>query len=248
MDTKVCIKCGEEKSLDWFPINHGKSSNVCRKCRNLQTYENRKKRLLSEVDFRKCCKCGETKPIDDFYKNQIKCKKCQNEYFSERNKTKERKEYMKRYHSTDEYKELRKEYLKSDKYKETIQKYYKSERYKELRSINEKSEKRIAYKMAYRRSEKCKEYQRRRRATEEDKQYHLEYDRSETQKKKRRTYYQEVRKVFYNTDIGKEYCRKISAKSNLKKELGCIPPEELVELKVLTIKINNFIKQNQNHE
>lgn len=92
----------------------------------------------------------------------------------------------------------------------------------------------------YRQSKKIKEYNKQYRQSEKYKEYQKQYSQSGKRK--------EYIKRFCQSEKGKEKNRFYYAKAALKTLTGGIPPIELVELKILTININKFIKQNQNHE
>lgn len=106
MDTKVCKKCGLEKSLDLF-YNDKKSKDGkcfrCKVCMNVTTYANYEKKRKPKKDwstdpgFKICRKCLEKKPVGDFNihfgktrtkdKLRNECRECQ--------KTKSRTHYLK---------------------------------------------------------------------------------------------------------------------------------------------------------
>lgn len=99
MDTKVCKKCGIEKSLDLF-YNAKKSKDGkcfrCKVCMNVTTYANYQKKRKPKTDwstdsgFKICRKCLAKKPISDFNihhgnthtkdKLRNECRNCQKEH------------------------------------------------------------------------------------------------------------------------------------------------------------------------
>lgn len=123
--------------------------------------------------------------------------------------------------------------------KESMIKYSKSEKAIEKRKERQqKEEYKIYQKKWY--TLKSKEYLKEYRKTEKFKDYQnkfqTEYKKTENCKQSNRKY------------LRSENARKCRIRCALKKEIGSTPPEDLVELKKLTIDVNKFIKQNQNHE
>ncbi len=76
METKICTKCKETKTLDNFWKSNGKSKIYCKSCcmlSNRQTYAKRKTKideiLKLNQDSKVCTRCGEIKPINNFLRD-----------------------------------------------------------------------------------------------------------------------------------------------------------------------------------
>ena len=135
METKICIKCKEEKSVDCFRLRKdtGNYAGECKECRGKYWKQYSKKnrakinaRLTKHFETRKieskvCSKCGEEKPIEAFNKRRSRCRICEKEnspnYYS-KNKDKSKAYRIKH---AERIKENRKVYCKNnrDKINET---------------------------------------------------------------------------------------------------------------------------------
>lgn len=72
-ESKVCSKCGIEKSLDQFYKRKSSKTGYyseCKTCHDLQRYEYIDNLVYIEITEKYCKRCNTIKPIIDFYKNK----------------------------------------------------------------------------------------------------------------------------------------------------------------------------------
>ena len=104
METKVCTKCGEEKSLDDFYRNKNTKDgrmSECKTCR--RKYHCQRNFPIDTTKKNKVCgKCGEKKPIKEFNRDRNSsdglctwCRTCARKRWSERYSKK--RYYLNRY-------------------------------------------------------------------------------------------------------------------------------------------------------
>lgn len=96
MESKICSKCGKEKTIDNFHKDKNAPDGLnywCKKCKRKNAKQNKKEKLLNkknkeETKINKekieCICCGKVKKIDKFYENDLKnshykCIKCRKE-------------------------------------------------------------------------------------------------------------------------------------------------------------------------
>lgn len=132
MQTKVCTKCKEEKTIDNFPIrnDNGKTRNECKECivkYNKQYRKNNKEKLNQQrKEYVLTHKEQRRKTIKKYYeKNKDKIKKYHKELY-EKNKEKNRKYHRQYYYEhKKDYRQRKKEKLQNDlmfKIKEQVRK------------------------------------------------------------------------------------------------------------------------------
>lgn len=123
----------------------------------------------------------------------------------------------------------RKKYRQSEKYKEYQKKY-------EISRKKERNEYFAIYKNSYKRKEAIDRYciKNKDKIKERSKKYYIE--NKEKLKKYRKNYFNDGR-----FDISK-------TKHLLKKEIGCVPPKELIEVKLLILKTKKLCKTSNNLE
>lgn len=136
MKTKICTKCGKEKSIASFSKNKTKKNRytcICKDCmkKYSERYKNREKIVLSE---KKCNSCGKIKPPELFYKDAYKkdglstfCKECKdksNRAWEERNPEKSKlsqiKSRTKRKAKKREYDKKYQEKIKNNSYRNLV--------------------------------------------------------------------------------------------------------------------------------
>lgn len=150
---KTCTKCRETKDFSEFHKNKSRKDGYnshCKECvkkHYLDLKQNQTLQLKREIyrtvkienkilekDCKKLCgRCKDIFNINELSDNGI-CKKCQNEYSKQYQKTEKGKIKLSEYRKTDKSKEYtkkyQKEYAKTEKRMETVAKYRQTDSYK----------------------------------------------------------------------------------------------------------------------
>lgn len=103
METKICIRCTEEKEVDQFVKRGTKRGTVCSECTNKRNRErhfekhgNKRldRKITRESDPKDCRDCGKSKSLSEYNLvytdksvHRSYCKECQSEYYKKKNAT-----------------------------------------------------------------------------------------------------------------------------------------------------------------
>ena len=190
------------------------------------------------VDIKKCTKCGAELPkTTEYFNKQGKylaswCKQCtrnNNKEYRKINKRCSNKEYQREYRKSDNYKNWLKEYLKSDRRKGLLKKYANTDEHKE-------------YQKNYKKSERYKEWMSEYIKSDKYKNSRKEYSKSDKQIEYRRSY----RKEYKKSEKFKNLTLKVNTRQRLRRQLGQEPPKELLEAKIIHLKIKRLCATSEN--